>query len=254
MTELITEGYIHIKIGNKQRNLSVVSDFNILNYPKSVQKNTAIVISKIENITKLKSKGLNTFLVNYNLIKTISVEGLFEGCNLILTQFPFGEESKIFEIKTISFVVVVKINSAKNLIEKLKFCIHHKITAIVDVRKCEYYDWQNWQVEVSLIGVLYNLNPIQELTSNAQLQKLRQLLYECDKKIYKQFNKRMEIINEIGKLKQQNSSIVFQPIQFVKNIQEILSQAEKSKSNFVDVLSIYQTLHDISVEKQKKII
>ncbi len=253
MTELITEGYIHIKIGNKQRNLSVVSDFNILNYPKSVQKNTAIVISKIENITKLKSKGLNTFLVNYNLIKTISIDGLFEGCNLILTQFPFGEESKIFGIKIISLFVIVRIDSAKDLIEKLKFCIDRKINAIVDVREGEYYEWQNWHVEVSLIGILYNINLTQELSSNAQLQKLRQLLDECDKKIYKQFNKRMEIINEIGKLKQQNSSIVFQPIQFVKNIERILSQAEKSKSNFVDVLSIYQTLHEISVERQKQI-
>lgn len=254
MSVIAHQRFIAFNINAKPRKMWLITDDLFLESNHLNPDENIVIVSRIESLEKLLLKKTSFFEIDYKLLVQLD-PNTFETCILFITNFPFPDVSLIEKLKQNEnqIQIVSEINTTESFIEQLHFCVKNGLRLIIDVSEFTNVNWDNYKIESGGIGILYNSN-FNPSSRNATLQDLRAKIEACDKLIYEQFAKRMTLIEEIAQLKKSECSEAYQPSKFIENILSLNNNKNINEENKMDVIKLYQTLHDIAVDRQKKSI
>lgn len=250
----INQTFIAFNINGKPIKLELINSDETTKKADLKTNENIINIIEIENLKTFALNKTSRFLIDFTQLVQSDLS-VFNNCILFISNFSFSKDliiDKLIE-KGNQIQIISKIDSAENFIKKLQFCKKNGIGLIIDIRELSNGNWNNYELESKDLGLLYhnNFNPT---SKNSKLQDLRAKIEACDNAIYEQFALRMAIIDEIAHLKKSDMTEAFQPSKFIENILSLINNKKINEENKLDVIKLYQTLHDMAVERQKKII
>lgn len=252
MSVIANQRFIAFNINAKPRKLGLITDDLFLETNHLKPDENIVIVSRIENQEKLLLKKTSFYEIDYKLLVQLG-PNTFENCNLFISNFPFSNEIWLDTLKRIGnqIQVIAEIETPENFIKKLQFCHKNRIGLIIDVCDFSNVNWNNYEMKSEGIGILYN-NKFNQTSENNKLQDLRAKIEACDKLIYEQFAIRMTIIEEIAQLKKSDKTEAYQPSKFIENILSIINNKNINEEYKMDVIKLYQAIHDIAVDSQKK--
>lgn len=144
--------------------------------------------------------------------------------------------------------VLYKIKSAKGLVDAFAFTQKHGIGLVVDATAYTEINWLDVFTNSSEIGIYFTKQ--QQKKSSTKLHALRAAIETCDKEMIQLLDKRMQLVNKIGRLKKQQNLPVFQPAKFLAHVLYLNTVAKNTKLNTTQIITLYQALHELAVEQQ----
>jgi chorismate mutase len=254
MSVMANHRFIAFNINAKPRKMGLITDDLFLETNHLNPDENIVIVSRNENLEKLILKKTSFYEIDYKLLVQLD-PNTFENCNLFISNFPFSNEIWLDPLKRKGnqIQVIAEIETPENFIKKLQFCHKNGIRLIIDVCDFSNVNWHNYEMKSEGLGILFN-NKFNQISGNSVLQDLRAKIEACDKLIYEQFAIRMTIIEEIAQLKKSDKTEAYQPSKFIENILSLINRKNITEENKMDVLKLYQTLHDLAVERQKRII
>ncbi len=253
MSSIINQTYIALNINGKPIKSKLIESELLLEKTDLITDDNIGIIAEIDNLKTLVLKT-SRFLIDFNkLMKTdLSV---FENCILFISNFSFSKEAIFDRLKEKgnNIQIISEIDSTKNFIKNLEYCRKNGIGLIIDTQVLSNVNWDEYIVESEYLGILYKSN-FSPSTADNKLKEIRVQIEACDKLIYEQFAIRMSLIEEIVQLKKSNLTEAYQPSKFIENILSLINNKNINEENKMDVIKLYQTLHDMAVERQKRII
>lgn len=254
MSFTTNQSFIAFNINEKPRKMGLITDDIFLETNQLNSDENIVIVSRIENLEKLLLKKTSYYQIDYKLLVQLD-PNTFENCILFISNFPFSNEIWLDTLNKNGnqIQVISEIETPENFINKLQFCNENGILLIIDVCEFSNVNWNNFEIESEVLGILYN-NNFNPTAGNSKLQDLRAKIAACDKVIYEQFALRMALIEETAQLKKSDKTEAYQPSKFIENILSLIHNKNINEEHKIDVLKLYQTIHDIAVERQKRII
>ena len=141
-----------------------------------------------------------------------------------------------------------KIKSAKGLVDAYAFVQKHQLGLVIDATQYGAINWKDIFPKTSGVGILCGAYHPQ--TNDTALENLRKEIEACDQEILRLLDKRLLLVNKIGRLKKQQQLTAFQPAKFLAHVLYLHAAATNTKLNTLQILLLYQTLHDLALAHQ----
>ena len=254
MSVIANHRFIAFNINAKPRKMGLITDDLFLETNHLNPDENIVIVSRIENLEKLLLKKISYYQIDYKLLVQLD-PNTFENSILFITNLPFTNETWFegFRLNGNQIQLISEIETPKNFIKKLQFCHKNGVGLIIDVCDFSNVNWNNYEMKSEGLGILYN-NKFNQTSGNSKLQDLRAKIEACDRLIYEQFAIRMTLIEEIAQLKKSDKTEAYQPSKFIENILSLIHNKNINEEHKMDVIKLYQTIHDIAVERQKNTI
>lgn len=254
MSLIANQRFIEFNIKANHRKMVLINDDIFLETNQLNPDENIVIVSNIENLEKLHQKKTSYYQIDYRLLIELG-PNTFENCILFISNFRFSNEICLDTLKREGnqIQIISIIDTTRNFIEQLQFCNKNGIGLIIDVCEFSNVNWNNYEIESEDLGILYN-NNFNPTISNSKLKDLRVKIEACDKLIYEQFAERMRLIEEIARLKKSDKMEAYQASKFIENVLTLINNKNTNEGNKIGVIKLYQTLHDMAVERQKNII
>lgn len=247
MSANVATSFISLIIKSKPTILAVINEDDFLKQPVK-GKNVAIKLYQTKHIETLKEKGISTFFVSAILFN--KNPSLFDECTVVLSKStPIKVNLKPAALVDKKVYLLYNIITANGFVKMYDHCIKNNLNLMVDASKLTQTNWQQISIATSTIGV-YFTNPKVITKPNTTLLKLRTEIDTCDNIIFEQLAKRMLLINKIGRLKKEHKMPAFQPAKFLEHVLFLLNQTKGTHALPPQVITLYQTLHEIAVKQQ----
>lgn len=222
--------------------------FSLTDYNLSHQTKTPVALQvKNQTLANNKVVNVNTFVCGLQEAQLLNKK-VKNGTFVIRT----STQKLLLVLKEIQrhnhVCLLHKIKSAKGLVDAYAFTKKHQLGLVIDATQYESVDWNDLFPKTSGVGIL--CGAYQPQTNDTALENLRKEIEACDQEILQLLDKRLRLVNKIGKLKKQQQLTAFQPAKFLAHVMYLHAAATNTKLNTMQILLLYQTLHDLALAHQ----